>query len=137
MRKSKIKFLISTLFLLLMASACAITIESKKQEIELDKNKGFFEGDVKVQVGDVVVQSPRADLDLEPATKKPSLATFFDKPYALQIKDNKKHEVKADIIKVSLIKKVITAQGNAQTNVLQDKKPVVIISADEQEYDYQ
>ena len=121
--------------LLFMASACAITIESKKQEIELDKNKGFFEGDVKVQVGDVFVQSPKADLDLEPETKKPSLATFFDKPYALQIKDNKKHEVKADIIKVSLIKKVITAQGNAQTNVLQDKKPVIIITADEQEYD--
>ena len=64
--------------MLLTASAFAITIESKKQEIELDKNKGFFEGDVKVQVGDVVVQSPRADLDLEPETKKPSLATFFD-----------------------------------------------------------
>jgi len=113
----------------------AITIESKNQQIEYDKNKGFFEGDVKVQVGDVVVQSPRADLDLEPETKKPSLATFFDKPYAHQIKDNKKHEVKADIIKVSLINKVITAQGNAQTNVLQNKKPVIIITADEQEYD--
>ena len=121
--------------MLLTSSVFAITIESKKQEIELDKNKGFFEGDVKVQIGDVVVQSPRADLDLEPETKKPSLATFFDKPYAHQIKDNKKHEVKADIIKVSLIKKVITAQGNAQTNVIQDKKPVIIITADEQEYD--
>lgn len=135
MRKNNFKYLIVTLALLMLGSATAITIESKKQEIELDKNKGFFEGDVKVQVGDVIVQSPRADLDLEPETKKPSLATFFDKPYAHQTKDNKKHEVKADIIKVSLIKKVITAQGNAQTNVLQDKKPVIIITADEQEYD--
>ena len=65
------------LALLTIGSATAITIESKNQQIELDKNKGFFEGDVKVQVGDVVVQSPRADLDLEPETKKPSLATFF------------------------------------------------------------
>lgn len=135
MRKSNFKYLIVTLALLMVGSATAITIESKNQQIELDKNKGYFEGDVKVQVGDVVVQSPRADLDLEPETKKPSLATFFDKPYAHQTKDNKKHEVKADIIKVSLIKKVITAQGNAQTNVLQDKKPVIIITADEQEYD--
>ena len=123
------------LSLLLIGSAMAITIESKNQQIEYDKNKGFFEGDVKVQVGDVVVQSPRADLDLEPETKKPSLATFFDKPYAHQIKDNKKHEVKADIIKVSLINKVITAQGHAQTNVLQNKQPTIIITADEQEYD--
>ncbi len=135
MRKINFKILILFLVLLLVNSVFAITIESKKQDIHFDENKGYFTGDVKVQVGDVVVTSPRADLDLEPATKKPSLATFFDKPYARQTKDNKKHEVKADIIKVSLIKKVIVAQGNAQTNVLQDKKPIVIITADTQEYD--
>lgn len=121
--------------LLIGGSVLAITIESKEQEIQMDKNKGYFKGDVKVQVGDIVVQSPRADLDIEPATKKPSLATFFDKPYANQIKGNKKHEVKADIIKVSLINKVVKAQGNAQTNVLEDKKPTIIITSDEQEYD--
>ena len=109
MKKINLKFLIVFFVLFFASSVFAITIESKKQEMHLDKNKGYFTGDVKVQVGDVVVQSPRADLDLEPETKKPSLATFFDKPYAHQIKDNKKHEVKADIIKVSLINKVITA----------------------------
>ena len=135
MKKLYQKIFFSICVLFLAGSVFAITIESKKQEIQIDKNKGYFTGDVKVQIGDVVVQSPKADLDLEPQTKKPSLATFFDKPYAVQIKDNKKHEVKADIIKVSLINKVITAQGNTQTNVLQDKKPLVIITADEQEYD--
>ena len=135
MKKINIKAIILLISMCLMGSVFAITIESKKQDIHLDENKGYFTGDVKVQVGDVVVTSPRADLDLEPATKRPSLATFFDKPYAHQLKDNKKHEVKADIIKVSLIKKVITAQGNAQTNVLQDKKPIIIITADTQEYD--
>jgi len=136
MRKINFRFLILFLsFILGVASVYAITIESAKQEIKPDENKGYFEGGVKVQVGDVVVTSPRADLDLEPATKKPSLATFFDKPYAIQIKDNKKHEVKADIIKVSLIKKIVTAQGNAQTNVLEDRKPTIIITSDTQEYD--
>ena len=134
MKKMNYKIFIAILSILLTSSVFAITIESKKQEMHYDKNKGFFEGDVKVQVGDVVVQSPKADLDLEPATKKPSLATFFDKPYAHQKKENKKHEVKADIIKVSLINKIITAQCHAQTNVLQDKKPIIIISANEQEY---
>ncbi len=134
---NKINFKILYVFFIFFfaSSVFALTIESKKQEIYMDKNKGYFTGDVKVQVGDVVVRSPRADLDLEPETKKPSLATFFDKPYANQIKENKKHEVKADIIKVSLINKIITAKGNAQTNVLEDKKPVVIITADMQEYD--
>ena len=134
MSNNKFKFLIFFMLFLLGGSVFAITIESKKQEMHLDKNKGFFEGNVKVQVGDVVVESPKADLDLEPETKKPSLATFFEKPYAHQVKDNKKHEVKADIIKVSLINKVISAQGNAQMNVLKDKKPIIIITADEQEY---
>ena len=136
MKKINTKFFILFVSLLLgFGAVSAITIESKHQEMRPDENKGYFNGDVKVQVGDVVVTSPRADLDLEPATKKPSLATFFDKPYAIQIKDNKKHEVKADIIKVSLIKKVITAQGNVQTNVLEDRQPTVIITSDEQEYD--
>ena len=135
MKKNYIKYLIIFLALCATSSVFAITIESKKQEILMDKNKGFFEGDVKVQVGDVVVEAQKADLDLEPQTKKPSIATFFDKPYAHQVKNNKKHEVKADIIKVSLINNIITAQGNAQTNVLQDKKPVIVITADMQEYD--
>lgn len=135
MKNKKNKLLIALLFMILTSSTLAITIESKHQEIQVEKNKGYFKGDVKVQVGDVVVQSPRADLDLEPQTKKPSLATFFDKPYALQIKDNKKHEVKADIIKVSLINKIITAQGNAQTNVLENKQPIIIINSNLQEYD--
>ena len=135
MKKIFFKFFILFSILFLSGSVFALTIESKKQEMQIDKNKGYFTGDVKVQVGDVIVTSPKADLDLEPETKKPSLATFFDKPYAYQIKGNKKHEVKADIIKVSLIKKVITAEGSAQTNVLEDKKPTIIITADSQEYD--
>ena len=80
------KSLLFISFVLLTGCVFGIQIESQKQEIQLDKNKGYFTGDVKVQVGDVVVKSPKADLDLEPATKKPSLATFFDKPYAHQIK---------------------------------------------------
>ena len=98
MKKNNFKILIVLLSMFFMSSVFAITIESKKQEIILDENKGFFEGDVKVQVGDVIVESPRADLDLEPQTKKPSLATFFDKPYAHQTKDNKKQSVCLDII---------------------------------------
>ena len=60
-----------------LALADSVVIEAKKQEIKMDKNKGYFEGDVEVRVGDVVVKSPRAELDLDPATKKPSLAVFM------------------------------------------------------------
>ncbi len=112
-----------------------IIIEAKRQEIKADQNKGYFNGDVKVKVGDITVQSPRAELNLDPKTKKPSLAIFYDNPYAFQNKDNKKHEIKARIIKVSLIKKSVLAEGNAQSIMLKDRQPVITINADVQQYD--
>ncbi|MCD8024540.1 MAG: hypothetical protein LUE64_03300 [Candidatus Gastranaerophilales bacterium] len=112
-----------------------VVIEAKKQEIKVDQNKGFFNGDVKVTVGDVTVKSPRAELDLDPNSKKPSLAVFYDNPYAFQNKDNKKHEIKSRIMKVSLIKKTILAEGDTQSIMLKDRQPVITINADMQQYD--
>ena len=54
-----------------------VVIEADKQQIKMDQNKGYFSGDVKVTVGDVTVKSPRAELNLDPNTKKPSLAVFL------------------------------------------------------------
>ena len=112
-----------------------VVIEAKKQEIKVDQNKGYFTGDVKVTIGDITVQSPRAELNLDPKTKKPSLAVFYDNPYAFQNKDNKKHEIKARIMKVSLIKKSVLAEGNAQSIMMKDRQPVITINADTQQYD--
>jgi len=122
--------------LTILSAKCAdVVIEAAKQQINVDKNKGFFSGDVKVTVGDVVVKSPRAELNLEPKSKKPSLAVFFDNPYAFQNKDNKKHEIKANIIKVSLINKTLRAEGNTQSIMMKDRQPLVTINSDSQEYD--
>lgn len=115
--------------------AAGVMIEAGNQQINVDKNKGLFSKDVKVTVGDVIVKSPRAELDLEPKSKKPSLAVFFDNPYAFQEKDNKKHEIKANIIKVSLINKTLRAEGNTQSIMMKDRQPLVTITADAQEYD--
>jgi len=112
-----------------------VIIESKRQTLNLERNKGLFEGDVKVQINDVVITGPRAVLDLEPTSKKPSLATFYDNPYAFQDKQNKKHEIKAKIIKVSLIKKHLSAEGNTQSIISENRKPIVTVNADSQEYD--
>ena len=114
---------------------CAnVVIEAAQQQINVDKNKGYFSGDVKVSIGDVTVKSPRAELDLEPKSKKPSLAVFFDNPYAFQDKDNKKHEIKANIMKVSLINKTLRAEGHTQSIMMKDRQPVVTITSDIQEY---
>lgn len=75
------KKILLTLFIMsftIIGANCAnVVIEAANQQINVDKNKGFFSGDVKVSVGDIVVKSPRAELDLEPKSKKPSLAVFF------------------------------------------------------------
>ena len=117
------------------AMAAGVVIEADEQRVNVDANKGFFNGDVKVTIGDVMVKSPRAELDLEPKSKKPSLAVFFDNPYAFQNKDNKKHEIKANIMKVSLINKTLRAKGNTQSIMMKDRQPVVTINSDVQEYD--
>ena len=133
--KKIILVLIVTLFTTLYGYCANVVIEAKKQTIKMDQNKGFFEGDVQVSVGDIKVKSPRAELDLDPVSKKPSLATFFDNPYAFQNKESKKNEIKADIIKVSLIKKTVLAQGNSQSIMMDNRQPIMTINADSQEYD--
>lgn len=134
--KKKLIAILALITMTTLSGYCGnVVIEAKKQTIKLEQNKGYFDGDVQVTVGDIKVKSPRAELDLEPATKKPSLATFFDNPYAFQEKENKKHEIKADIIKVSLIKKTILSEGNSQSIMMESRKPVITINADSQEYD--
>ncbi len=133
--KKIILVLIVTLFTTLYGYCANVVIEAKKQTIKMDQNKGFFEGDVQVSVGDIKVKSPRAELDLDPVSKKPSLATFFNNPYAFQNKESKKNEIKADIIKVSLIKKTVLAQGNSQSIMMDNRQPIMTINADSQEYD--
>ena len=96
--KKIILILAVVIFTTLCSYIANVVIEAKKQTIKMEQNKGFFEGDVQVSVGDIKVKSPRAELDLDPVSKKPSLATFFDNPYAFQDKENKKNEIKADII---------------------------------------
>ena len=133
--KKTILILAITLFTTLCSYSANVVIEAKKQTIKMEQNKGFFEGDVQVSVGDIKVKSPRAELDLDPVSKKPSLATFFDNPYAFQDKENKKNEIKADIIKVSLFKKTVLAQGNSQDIMMENRQPIMTINADSQEYD--
>ena len=89
---------------------------------------------MKVSVDDLKVVGESADVSMD-ENQKLDTATFYDKPYAYEIKKNKKREVKANILKMSLITKVVKAQGDTQSIVFDGKTPVVVINADEQEYD--
>lgn len=121
------------LFAGLAVQASDLVIESKTQTFNEADSKIKFNGDVKVTVDDLKVVAERADVNV---TKEQKLdtATFYEKPYAFEIKKNKKREVKANILKVSLITKIIRAEGDTQSIVFEGKKPVVVINADVQEY---
>ncbi len=118
----------------LIVQASDLVIESKTQSYSENENKLKFEGDVKVSVDDLKVVGEFADVSMD-KDQKLDTATFYDKPYAYEVKKNKKREVKANILKMSLITKVVKAQGDTQSIVFEGKTPVVVINADEQEYD--
>ncbi len=118
----------------LSSTAEDLVIQSKTQTYSEKDNKIKAEGDVQVTVGDAKVIGDKADVTVTKDNKL-DIATFYDKPYAYELKGNKKREVKANILRASLINKVIKAEGMTQTTVFDGKEPVVIITADNQEYD--
>ncbi len=117
----------------LVVQASDLIIESKTQSYEEQENKIKFEGDVKVSIDDLRIVGDKADVSMD-ENQKLDTATFYDKPYAYEVKKNKKREVKANILKFSLITKVVKAQGDTQSVVFDGKVPIVVINADEQEY---
>ncbi len=114
--------------------ASDLIIESKTQSYNEQENKLKFDGNVNVSVDDLRVVGESADVTMD-ENQKLDTATFYNKPYAYEIKKNKKREVKANILKMSLITKIVKAQGDTQSIVFDGKVPIVVINADEQEYD--
>lgn len=129
---------ILTLALLIISGltvfASDMIIESKTQTFSNEERKIKLDGGVKVKLDNLTVQSERADVTIR-RNNKLDTATFYDKPYAFEINENKKREVKANILQVSLINKVVRAQGETQSVITEGNTPIVVINADEQEYD--
>ena len=114
--------------------ASDLVIESKTQTFSDKEKKINLDGGVKVQLENLTVISPKADVTVR-RNNKLDTATFYDKPYAFEINANKKREVKANILQVSLINKVVKAKGDSQSIITEGNTPIVVINADEQEYD--
>ena len=134
MKRFLIVFAIITLSLGMLAQASDLVIESKQQSYSEEDNKLKFQGNVKVSIDDLKVVGDSADVNVTDDNALDT-ATFYDKPYAYEVKKNKKREVKANILKVSLITKIIRAEGDTQSVVFDGKTPIVVINSDVQEYD--
>jgi len=137
--KNNMKKILTGIVSLLLITGIAVqasdlVIESKSQTYDESDSKIKFNGNVKVTVDDLKVVGDSADVNVTKDSKLDT-ATFYDKPYAFEVKKNKKREVKANILKVSLITKIIHAEGDTQSIVFDGKTPVIVINADVQEYD--
>ena len=134
MKKILLTFALIILTAGVAVNAADLVIESKTQSFSEDESKIKLEGDVNVSLDALKVVGDSADVTV---TKNQQLdtATFYNKPYAFEIKKNKKREVKANILKVSLINKIVRAEGDTQSIVYDGKTPIVVINADSQEYD--
>ena len=130
------KILILSLLILSSFAVFAsdMIIESKTQTFSNEERKIKLDGGVKVKLDNLTVQSEKADVTIR-RNNKLDTATFYNKPYAFEINENKKREVKANILQVSLINKVVRAEGDAQSVITEGDTPIVVINADVQEYD--
>lgn len=130
----KILIIITLIFSTITVFASDLIIDSKTQIFAEKEKKIKLDGGVKVRMDNVTVESPRAEITIRRGNKLDT-ATFYDKPYAVEVNENKKREVKANILQMSLINKVVKAEGDTQTIVTEGKTPIIIINADSQEYD--
>ena len=132
------KIYITAIMIFLFAgfvNSADLTVESDNQHYKDAENKIDLQGDVKVKYDDINVVSPKAEVLINPELGKIEKVKFMENAYSYQINDKKKHEVKAKILEVSLLKKVFKADERTQSTILQDNKPNVIVTADSQEYD--
>ena len=130
------KILLLVLFILSAAMVLAsdLIIESKTQTFSNDDKKIKLDGGVTVKLDNLTVVSDKADVTVR-RNNKLDTATFYNNPYAYEVNENKKREVKANILKVSLINKIVRAEGNSQSVITEGNTPIVTITADSQEYD--
>ena len=97
---------------MLITALCAVTITAvfanelsitaDRQSFKMEENKAKFDGNVKVQYGELTVTGPRAEVNIDPKSKKLTEAVFFDQPYVSEVKKGKTNEIKSNILKMSL-----------------------------------
>lgn len=117
-----------------ISHAASLTVESDTQEFKDTDSKIYLEGNVKVKTDNINVQSPRAVVEVDPKNNKVNKVEFKENAYSYQLESGKKHEIKAQILQMSLLNKVFSAQGNTISSITENGRPIVIVTADKQEY---
>lgn len=126
---------LSTITLLCgLVYASDVVIEAQKQTIDGKTNVTKFSGGVTVKSDDITVKSPSAEVKFN-KDGKAETALFLERAHAIKGTSSTRNEVKANILKLSLITKRIHADGNVKSVVIDNYKPMVTIDADHQKFD--
>lgn len=131
-KKILIALSITSVMIPIVSYAENINIQANKQVF--DGKTTTFEGNVNVDYQDINVKSPKVIVK-SGENGKPETASFLNGAHAVKTSGFSQSEVKANIINLSLLKNRIKAEGNAESAVFENKKPVVHITADTQEFD--
>ena len=83
----KVLVLLLLIFSSLAVFSSDLIIDSKTQTFSGKEKKIKLDGGVKVRLDNLTVQSDRADVTIR-RNNKLDTATFYDKPYAYEIKKN-------------------------------------------------
>jgi len=135
MKKSTItKGIIITAILAISAISYAENINIQADKQTFDGKTTTFEGNVDVDYQNINVKSPKVIVKSD-STGKTETATFLNGAHAVKKDGYSQSEVKANIINLSLLKNRIKAEGNAESAVFENKKPIVHITAATQEFD--
>lgn len=113
--------------------ASGVLINADKQTYNQKDKQVNFDGNVKATYENISVKSPKAVL-ITGADEKPETAIFTN-ALAVKITPESRSEVKANIMKLSILNNTIQAEGNVKSLVLENKVPVATIKSDFQEYD--
>lgn len=137
-KKTVFIFLSSLIFSIIMFStasyAANVVIESHKQQYSQKDNTTTFDGNVKVGVDNIKVKSPKAFVKMD-AAGNPNSAKFINGAYAIKDDGPSQSEVKANTITMTLLDKKIVANGQAKSMVSENKKPVLTMKSEVQEFD--
>ena len=131
------KFSVVLLMLYITTEICSagkLTVESDSQEFKDSDKRIYLEGNVRVKTDDVSVVSPRAVVEVDPQKNKINKVEFKDNAYSHGVNNGKEHDVKAKILEMSLLNKVVSAEGNTISTISENNVPVIIVTANRQEY---
>jgi len=111
-----------------------VVIEADKQSYNEKENMTHFEGNVKVSSKDITIKGPKALMKIN-SGNKPEYAVFYNNPVATKVTATSRSQIKANIMRLSLLDNLVKAEGNADMEISEDKATAISMKSNTQDFD--